>query len=1571
MSQALEKVFRRNQEIRKVARFLDKGSILPFGSLVNELFPAENASNERGSRALNAVMHLGMQAKISADSFPLLPIRYHLSTNGIDGVCVRLMPDGEEGWQEIKGFRHFTDDGKIFYPLMVCRRCGQPYLEGFEVDGKLLNAKPANAHDTKVKRRVFWLGRPTTSQVRDENDEDDDTAGNGNGGDGQVLFLNAATGEIDEQGDKPGLVRLFEVETVRDEVERNDYVRRCKACGSQARGALAEIVTHMQVGNEALGAVVTQQVLEALPAAKENAAADPMPMQGRTLLTFADNRQNAAYFAPYFERTSNQLALRTAIYQVLIQETEALELEDLARLVLRYWRRFGRPVVFDADGRMITNKNLLMDNLLGQIAAEFCTPVGRRNSLEALGMVKITYEKQKLQRLIRKTKEILPEELQEQAEAICHLFLENIRREKAITPLGDVDMRDPAIWGRAYSNHRAYELYKTNPQISNAWIPPEGSQRHNRRTWYLVERLGWDWGAARKFLADFWEILNQQSFLRPLNPGFGLDSRLIRFVTGEGHPLYYCHDCGMLLFDAVASCCPAFRCRGRVALLNNDERQKFNAEHHYIHLMNRGGAMTVRAREHTAALSTDLRQEIEQDFSERKINLLSCTTTMEMGVDLGELEAVVCLNIPPGISNYQQRTGRAGRRAQAAPFCVTIARNSQYDQAVFREFREYLEQSPPIPHVHLSNAKLFQRHQNSIILSGFLRHRIENLAVNAPSLRDLFGIDNGENSLQDFTDDLHHWLETEGKEWVREAEQLALKLPGNLKNSIALSGPVLERKFIESVMILADEVWERWRVYTNKRDEFAAEKNFKMADFWGRLRERYIKQFLVNQLSLHGMIPTYSFPVNSLTLEVSREFGRQPQFGAAEVSLNRDAAVGISEYAPGGEVVANGRIWTSAGLAYYPRDFMPTRYYLVCQECHHVVVGEDKESLAGNCPFCGNLLKGLRRSFLEPRGFVTAYKDRRGKDPSQNRLRKQYADEARLISLARDDRFVTSDHPAVSKALLPSHSSDDHEPVGTLFIVNRGPHGMGYHRCPLCNYMQAARSLKSIKEKHSDLLSGKLCRNEKLSSPVDLAHIFNTDVCLFRIHRQLPLPEENGISIPAGQREFWEAFARTLDEALRLAAIKILDLQSGDIRATHKLSDRYLTVILYDAIAGGAGYATRLFRETNVSDLLQAAMDRLDCPNNCSSGCRICLCDYSNQLYWDVFNRLPVLAWLQSFVGEQTNHPVIARGGIQWEKPSLEGLRKKLIGAAEINIFAKSLLSSETTSESHSLQMLLDLLVHGCQIRIFLVERLTEAKKRGYQERIIFNLLRPYIEQGKLTLLQLPENIDLAGLPRIFASLVAQGNLWFTDYPLPGVFDSILPEPVYELSGTADGQPGMSAVVAAANSYSVKKLYPEKQRMKRWELRTGIRRNHQEYFANIKDSHISELVIKDPYCGAGERQIDCLGTFVAEISSLANTIERIRIQCKELNFRDKTYLPPAEIRRKIQGKIEDRLGTPPEIKVDIVSFKYGRNFHDRSVIFSCVDEEGIEIKYIYDLSGGIDYLMDESKNSVLHCFVCD
>ena len=117
---------------------------------------------------------------------------------------------------------------------------------------------------------------------------------------------------------------------------------------------------------------------------------------------------------------------------------------------------------------------------------------------------------------------------------------------------------------------------------------------------------------------------------------------------------------------------------------------------------------------------------------------------------------------------------------------MTTARNSQYDQAVFANFVDYLEQPAPVPRIHLENAKLFQRHQNSIILSGFLRHKIQDLTINAPSISDLLGAKFDDQQYINFKDDIYNWIESDdGKKYVQEAETLTTKLPEDIRGKIA------------------------------------------------------------------------------------------------------------------------------------------------------------------------------------------------------------------------------------------------------------------------------------------------------------------------------------------------------------------------------------------------------------------------------------------------------------------------------------------------------------------------------------------------------------------------------------------------------------------------------------------------------------------------------------------------------------------------------------------------------------------------------------------------------------------
>src|SRR5262245_55657539 len=105
-----------------------------------------------------------------------------------------------------------------------------------------------------------------------------------------------------------------------------------------------------------------------------------------------------------------------------------------------------------------------------------------------------------------------------------------------------------------------------------------------------------------------------------------------------------------------------------------------------------------------------------------------------------------------------------------------------------------------------------------------------------------------------------------------------------------------------------------------------------------RMREKrqFLDQYLVSVLSRSAVIPTYSFPVHSIRLEISetRRTADESRFtDDASLQLDRDAALAIGEYAPGAEVVAGGRIWTSRGIVRRSKEYMPERYYRICKTC--------------------------------------------------------------------------------------------------------------------------------------------------------------------------------------------------------------------------------------------------------------------------------------------------------------------------------------------------------------------------------------------------------------------------------------------------------------------------------------------------------------------------------------------------------------------------------------------------------------------------------------------------------------
>jgi len=125
--------------------------------------------------------------------------------------------------------------------------------------------------------------------------------------------------------------------------------------------------------------------------------------------------------------------------------------------------------------------------------------------------------------------------------------------------------------------------------------------------------------------------------------------------------------------------------------------------------------------EHSAAVPDDKRQAAEEGFSLGKPprpNLLACTPTLEMGINIGDLEAVAMRNIPPSPANYAQRSGRTGRTSRMG-ITAGFSRNTPHDGYFFDHPDEMIAGAIPPPKFNLRNLEAIARHVRSLMAADF------------------------------------------------------------------------------------------------------------------------------------------------------------------------------------------------------------------------------------------------------------------------------------------------------------------------------------------------------------------------------------------------------------------------------------------------------------------------------------------------------------------------------------------------------------------------------------------------------------------------------------------------------------------------------------------------------------------------------------------------------------------------------------------------------------------------------------------------------------------------------------
>ncbi|WP_436399412.1 DEAD/DEAH box helicase [Roseobacter sp. S98] len=1226
-------------EIQALAHHLDRGP-QPLTALAKDVFP--DADPETARAALVGLISVGVLA-ISEDAavFPLLPARYHLIAASVDRVGIVLDPEAPDHVGNIIFGSTEDDQHRPAFHLNVCRNCGEPYIEAWGT----ASGFSADLGDPGSRR--YLRLKPGLRTSEDEDTEPADAP--------EIWTINPDTGERmhdDEIGGVPLEVVPMDLD------DEGVHLGRCVACGHRS-SRHREPITTIHPGDEAFAAVSAQTLLEALPA---RARGETPPMQGRNLLVFSDNRQDAAFFAPFFERTARDMSVRGAILHALRQGP--LDLGNLVATVRHTMAEHGLRLYsssVDPELRTGPAEELRLKSL---IVAELTVFGKGRLSLEGFGLISVDYEH--IDRIIRRVSGVLPETLKPYSEDYTRWLLKAAREFRAVAydGSGGIDLEDESIWNAFNAQRNRCVALNNNPHttLPMHFMP---AANHDNRFTKLLKKMAHATNSAitdlqtRDTLAAFWKALDgARSPMEPHGKGLGfrLDATTLTIHPGRDRPLYRCDSCGIRTQFNTASACQSLGCIGKLVQMSEADRDGMARSNHYISRY-RSRPMISIAREHTAAISTRVRTRMEENFKKGEVNLLSCTTTMEMGVDLGDLEAVLCKNAPPSIANYQQRAGRAGRRAQVAPIVLTTARTSRFDKSVYDRFGSYLVEHPPVPYLSLDNAGFFQRHQISVVLARFLSYKLDLSRRGAPRLIGLFGeqLDQNEESL--FRADLDGWIaQPEGQAAIAAGAALKLRLADQYQG-IALDTPELTQVFRTRIRDFAAGVFGRWRIIDDSIEDLKVERD--QADARNDratvrraeraiagLRaqgDRYLRQFLVEELSRRAVIPTYAFPVHSVSLEIVTS-GQSGSAVDAPLQLDRDGAIGITEYAPSAQVVAGGRVWESVGITKRSKftgddEFIDVSFVRACSVCGCPQITPEGQTPDSECNQCGATFEAVNqpRRFIQPRGFLTSFADSQGRDPGAGRIRPAPTDDARLLTEAPRSRYQATDVPDI----LTFHAPGSNQPtpeLGRIITVNRGRERGGFAWCRVCEHAHPVpadgpenrwQQLSRVGE-HQNPRTGQTCRADPntMVAPVDLAHVFETDVRSFLF--TAPPISPTGVPI-----QLDSTLSLTLQEALRLGAVRLLETDARDIKAILQTLDFQPAVVLYDAVSGGAGYAARLTRDAGFSmaDLLLSARSVLDCKDpHCLTSCPSCLNDYSNQKIWHALNRHPALAWIEKML---------------------------------------------------------------------------------------------------------------------------------------------------------------------------------------------------------------------------------------------------------------------------------------------------------------------------------------------------
>ncbi|MBR3924331.1 MAG: hypothetical protein IKJ45_14535, partial [Kiritimatiellae bacterium] len=1025
----------------------DFSKIRELTSFADEVFGNHNSES---LDILYAIFRLGMVAKRKGDRFPLFDIRYHVMARGLSDVALSF-PDGRLENLAISQTTEPNDaDGNMHFALGACRKCGHPFILAYSdvqnlADGGEYRLVREWTPTHNYIHALAWVqgNEETVEEAGNDQAPKDGTArqvGNGrrmrNVIDNPIVYVDLKTGSC-SQVQQDGYTPMVWARHSEGNGNAAKHIDKCPNCGQEDSNPNAEygIVTPF----EGEGQQVKIEMLKYFAISSEKDADERIknaPGGGRKVLAFSDSRSGAAKLALDFDETYRRQFFVRLVAEQVANDVYGWDDEDAQRRYNDYTTNAAikdLPIIIDLAQREYDAHYVPLPHTIAVIAT------GIANQPELAYYLQIQNKD-------------TPEELLEYEDAAKLCVLEALRdpARKGLLKAGIVTVKSRTIesWSQqgqliinAVEGLDALQLNSFNKSINKLYqrifveifkyglvcLPVGWREVDSHPNWkakYTLDQrlVNTEQGIkhfcrSRKFktiLTDYaHEVCGEgcdlsagekERILQDIFNKLRNADGILKLAEGG----VYCLSADQLLDDVVIDKGPHF------------ERASDTT----------GEVPSLRIEEHTAQISSDQGKAYQCAFAAGKVNILSCSTTFEMGIDLGSLNRVFLSNMPPATANYKQRAGRAGRRAGAMPFILSFSGNSAHDRYYFDHPGELFDGEIVSPHIYLEKPTFRARHLRAEMLHAFLLwwNSQNNARGRWKKLNDFFMAykfhkkeAGGNNSMipvdeqpcgQPVVDTIKQWLNCQEEAGRRAgaikltdvpenlgydvAKDLAFQLTGaeefrpyafdagNRMRYLELLGPCIpeenygmlamsddprRKSAKERVLAKLRQYRDGWQIagYNNAEDDDPRYVDNANGADGNRLFVNLRQRNFLNEETIKYLSSYNVLPKYGFPVDVIE---MQPpanvEGGNGKVELERDLQIGLFEYAPGQIVTADKRRFESTGYFSGHVDD-PGRWYR-CPTCHRLA------TRTGKCQYCGADIGDtvqLTDIFVRPDAFVS------------------------------------------------------------------------------------------------------------------------------------------------------------------------------------------------------------------------------------------------------------------------------------------------------------------------------------------------------------------------------------------------------------------------------------------------------------------------------------------------------------------------------------------------------------------------------------------------------------------------